>query len=275
MRNGQGGEDDLGGDVAALRVYTNIGVCFVECVAGPMALGQPIDIDSCYQTCDDLPPQIDLDDLVTFLASIPAPVYPAPPRNLIEYVTGAVVFQHTCESCHSTDGRQRKILSDDEVNALAADPVNATNACRALSTNWEQGHLWAQFSSQVYKDRVAAGGRGYRTMPLTAIWATTPLLHNQSIGQWAPATATPAARAATFRDSMWELLRDDRTPVIHTLPVAVGPFPAGTPLHQVFSRDPVTGRVLCEDYVENKGHTYGARLARWQKQALIYWLQFQ
>src|SRR5262249_20133832 len=33
MRNGQGGEDDVGGDLAALRVYTNIGVCFAECTA--------------------------------------------------------------------------------------------------------------------------------------------------------------------------------------------------------------------------------------------------
>ena len=66
-----------------------------------------------------------------------------------------------------------------------------------------------------------------------------------------------------------------KTPVINTLPVAVGPFPAGTPNHQVFSRHPVTGQVLCTDYVENKGHTYGADLPHWQKRALIYWLQFQ
>ena len=47
MRNGQGGEDDLGGDVAALRVYTNIGVCFTECVLGPMQTATPIDIPAC------------------------------------------------------------------------------------------------------------------------------------------------------------------------------------------------------------------------------------
>jgi mono/diheme cytochrome c family protein len=275
MRNGQGGEDDLGGDVAAVRVYTNIGVCFVECVLGPMQANQPIDVEACYQTCDDMPPEQDIDDLVTFLGSVKAPVYPAAPTNPIDYLAGALVFHHQCESCHSADGRQRKVLSDDEVQPLVDDPVNATNACRSLSTNWEAGRLWAEFSSDVYKARVAAGDRGYRTMPLTAIWSTTPFLHNQSIGGWAPATATPSQRAQSYRDAMWELLRDDRTPVIHTLPVAVGPFPAGTPLHQVFSRHPVTGEVLCTDYVENKGHTYGADLSRWQKSALIYWLQFQ
>lgn len=33
IRSGQGGEDDLGGLVAAERVYTNIGVCYTECTA--------------------------------------------------------------------------------------------------------------------------------------------------------------------------------------------------------------------------------------------------
>jgi hypothetical protein len=275
MRNGQGGEDDVGGDLAALRVFTNIGACFVECVVGPMQAKQPIDIDTCYQTCPDMPPQNDLDDIVTFLASIKAPLYPQRPTNLVQYATGAVVFRHECASCHSDGGPGRPVLSNDEVNPLADDPVNATNACRALSTNWERGHLWAQFSSELYKDRVEAGDRGYRTMPLTGIWATSPFTHNQSIGSWAPATATPAQRAEVFRTSMLELLRSNRPPLVYRLPVAVGPFPAGTPLHQVFSRDPVTGQVLCEDYVENKGHTYGANLPSWQKEALIYWLRFQ
>src|SRR5690606_18181943 len=63
LRNGQGGEDDIGGDIAALRVYTNIGVCFFECVAGPASAGTPIDINACRQNCADFPPQSDLDKL--------------------------------------------------------------------------------------------------------------------------------------------------------------------------------------------------------------------
>jgi hypothetical protein len=70
-------------------------------------------------------------------------------------------------------------------------------------------------------------------------------------------------------------LSDTRTPKIFTLPMAVGPFPMGTPLTLVFSRDPATGQVLCDDAVENRGHTFGADLPGFWKDALIYWLRFQ
>jgi len=275
MRNGQGGEDDVGGDLAALRVYTNIGVCFQECVAGPMQAGQPIDIATCYASCPDFPPQSDLDDLTAFLGSIKSPLYPARPKAPLVYAAGRAVFDHTCAGCHDDHGARKKILTNDEVNPLADDALNATNACRALSTNWQEGRLWAQFSSQVYKDRVAAGDRGYRTMPLTGIWATAPFMHNQSIGARADASAGPDERVGAYWDAMWELLSTDREPITYVLPVAVGPFPAGTPLHYLFSRDPATGQILCTDLVENHGHYYGSDLSVLEKLALIYWLQFQ
>lgn len=276
IRSGQGGEDDLGGDVAALRVYTNIGVCFQECVAGPAAAGVPIDAQTCRETCPDLPPQEDLDDLVSFLESIRSPRYPA--RHEKEgplYAAGRRVFDEHCASCHDRGGKRHRLLSSDEVVPLAADPANAPNACRALGSNWEEGRIWAQFSSQVYKDRVAAGDRGYRVMPLTGIWATAPFLHNQSIGDYAPAEASPEERAAVYRDAMHELLSPTRVPVVHTIPVAIGPFPAGTPATVVFSRDPSTGALLCNDPIENRGHHYGSDLPPAKKEALIHWLLFQ
>ncbi|MGZ8240284.1 MAG: hypothetical protein ACXWTK_02075 [Methylobacter sp.] len=73
---------------------------------------------------------------------------------------------------------------------------------------------------------------------------------------------------------MQELLLTNRTPKINTLPEAVGPFPAGTPLTFVFSRDPA-GQLLCDDIVENRGHHYGAELFDEEKRALIYWLKQQ
>lgn len=62
---------------------------------------------------------------------------------------------------------------------------------------------------------------------------------------------------------------------INTLPVQVGPFPPGTPLTFVFSRDPTTGEVLCDDIVENRGHHYGAELPDEDKEALVFWLRQQ
>ncbi len=270
-RGGQGGEDDVGADLAAIRVYTNIGVCFKECVAARP--GQAIDLAQCRVACPDFPPQNEIDDMVTFMRSTKSPKYPRELElNVGDYVAGRKVFKQNCASCH---GGSPMILSNDEVNPLRADPVNATNACRALSTNWESNRLWSQFSSDVYKNRVLAGDRGYRTMPLAGIWSTPPFLHNQSIGPIAAATASVKERGQIYEAAMQELLSKNRTPKVNVTQVAIGPFPAGTPLAYIFSRNATTGAVLCNDVIENHGHYYGSDLSSEEKRTLIYWLKFQ
>ncbi|MGE3683368.1 MAG: hypothetical protein AB7G93_16715 [Bdellovibrionales bacterium] len=269
-RGGQGGEDDVGADLAALRVYTNIGVCFNECVASRP--GQPIDLAQCRQACSDFPPENEIQDMVTFMRSVKAPKIRGFGKNSRLYRRGGRVFAQNCASCH---GGSPKIMSTDEVIALTSDPANTTNACRALSSNWEAGHIWAAFSSDVYKSRVEAGGRGYRNMPLAGIWSTAPFLHNQSIGDWAEATASPREQIQNFERAMRELLTANRAEKIHVTPVAVGSFPAGTPLQYIFSRDASSGRLLCDDIVENRGHTYGSTLPESDKDALIHWLRYQ
>lgn len=276
LRNGQGGEDDVGGDIAALRVYTNIGVCFMECVAGPMAAGTSIDIDACRATCPDFPPQTDLDNLTAYLALVPRPRYPGFAWNLGRYIRGGIAFAASCASCHdNTTHELRRVLSDDEMNSLQDLGADAPNACRALSTNWDAGKIWGNFTSAVTHARAVDGTKGYRNMPLGGIWSTSPFLHNQSIGVWAPPDASPTARVAAYEASMRELLRTDRVPVVNRIPFAIGPFPAGTPLGAVVNRDPATGALLCDDYVENRGHYFGADLADADKDALIYYLRFQ
>jgi mono/diheme cytochrome c family protein len=274
LRNGQGGEDDLGPDIAALRVYTNIGVCFQQCTAPAVALNKPIDLAACRASCPELPPEADLADLGAYLGSFRAPQFPGKPNAFLG-ATGEHVFNQNCRGCHDTRGGKKSVLSNDEVNALVADPANTTNSCRAKSTMWERNRLWAEFSSEEYKLRVEAGNRGYRTMPLGGIWSTAPFTHNQGIGYYAPPTASPIERALYFWASMDELLKPAREPKINRIPVALGPFPAGTPTTLVFSRDPSTGAVLCDDVVENHGHHYGSQLDAFSKVALIYWLQYQ
>ncbi len=275
LRNGQGGEDDAGGDLATIRVYTNIGVCFFECVAprpdrpDPNA---PIDVAQCRRDCSNFPPQQDLDDVGAFLRQVKAPQYPGHPTTLgqaVTYVKGGLTFAVACGNCHSVTGPGRKVYSDDEINPMDAQ---STNTCRARTTNWDAGKLWAQFSSNVYKNR---GYKGYRTMPLTGIWTTSPFFHNNSVGPYAPADASPAARAAAYEAAMYEMMSASRAPLVQTLPFPVGPFPAGTPLAYVFSRDPATGQLLCDDVVENRGHYYGSDLSASSKAALIYWLKYQ
>ncbi|WP_036501621.1 hypothetical protein [Nitrosococcus oceani] len=181
----------------------------------------------------------------------------------------------SCASCYTLKGEARHVLSNDEVNPLVQDPANATNACRALTSQWEADHLWATFSSQVYKDRADASLKGYRTMPLAGFWATAPFIHNQSIGHYAEATASPEERADAYEVAMRELPSPFRVPKINILPVSAGPFPVGTPLAFVFSRDPETNALLCDDIVENRGHYYGSELPEEDKEALISWLKRQ
>lgn len=270
-RGGQGGEDDVGADIAALRVYTNIGVCFNECVASRP--GQPIDIAQCRRDCKDFPPMNEIEDMVAFMRTAKSPQYPrTKDLDPVDYAKGRKVFSKNCASCH---GGSPLILSNDEVNPLKADPANATNACRALSSNWEAGKIWSQFSSDLYKNRVVAGNRGYRTMPLAGVWATAPFTHTQSIGIYTSPTATLKERGAGYEASMMELLSKTRTPKVNVTPFALGTIPAGTPLAYVFNRNATTGAILCDDVVENRGHYYGSNLSDSEKKSLIHWLKYQ
>lgn len=251
-------------------VCTRIGVRFFECVAPAVCANRPISIEECRRICAEFPPERDTAALARFLRQIRAPRYHGriSPRR---HARGERVFESNCASCHSPRGRSRHVLSNDEINPLDDEPFNfnRTNACRALTTNWEGGHVWAEFSSPVYKPRIAAGDRGYRTMPLVGIWATSPFMHNQSIGIRASPTASPRERGRAFEISIHEHRDPNRSPRVQRLPIAVGPFPAGTPLAFVFNRDPVTGDVLCDDIIENRGYQYGANLSEDDKAALI------
>ena len=101
------------------------------------------------------------------------------------------------------------------------------HAGRALASNAIAGHVWEQCSSPEYKALPASqpltlynpvtgkndrtwtppgGGRGYyRTASLVSIWATAPLLHNNSVGTF---TGDPSVkgRIAAFNDAIRKLL---------------------------------------------------------------------
>jgi hypothetical protein len=298
LNNGQGGEDSFGGGLAAARVYANIGACFGGCVAPAAATQTEIDIATCKAVCEPLgqwPSDQDLEDLTTFLGTFDAPQYPGWPTNWLAYAVGGLTFQANCEHCHDNNSslRATQVFTDDTVTlfvddlnpdpqANLSDPAywasNTTNNCRALTTNWEPGQIWGQFTSDEYQARAAMGDKGYRTMPLAGVWATSPLTHGNNIGVLADADATPAERAAAFRTSMLELMSANRTPIINVLtepvylPDGQGGYtvvPAGTPHHYVYS----AGK--CVDLVQNRGHYFGADLPSWKKEALIYFLRYQ
>ncbi len=116
-------------------------------------------------------------------------------------------------------------------NYLSTDrrlPVSVvkTNASRALASNSIAANVWEEFSSETYKGlpssgaiqvwnpfkrktedlTMPAGGRGYyRPASLVSVWATAPLLHNNSVGLFNNDPAVEG-RVIAFKDAINKLL---------------------------------------------------------------------
>jgi hypothetical protein len=175
------------------------------------------------------------------------------------------------------------VLSDDEILPAAAV---GTNSCRSKTSNWEAGHIWAQFSSDQYKARPTGGHGFYRNVPLLGIWATAPFFHNNRLGSYS-GDSTVQGRVAAYEDAMDQLLnpwkRDFfgsilKTTAAITIPSPLGPItlPAGTPVAAFANlnpQNPLENR--CPDLVENQGHYYGALLGPFDKYALTEYLKTQ
>jgi len=189
------------------------------------------------------------------------------------------------------DWMRKEVLKPDflDNNFLSTEkriPVNivGTNAARALATNAMRGHVWDNFSSETYKTLpsvgeievqnpfngstykfpVRGGGPGYYRVPsLIGIWATAPLLHNNSIGIY---TGDPsiAGRMKAFDDAMTKLLWPEKRLAFGSIPrttvesylnipasylpqklqsmtrngfLRIGPIPAGTPIDLLANAD--------------------------------------
>jgi hypothetical protein len=156
---------------------------------------------------------------------------------------GQIVFAENCAQCHSSkqpppgldeeswfreavmkpDFREDNFFSDDKRYPITRIQTNAARAC---GTNAMRGHIWANFSSETYKDlpsvgiikvwnpytevnedfKMESGGPGYyRTPSLISIWAQAPLFHNKSLGKF---TGNPsvAGRLEAFNDAVTKLL---------------------------------------------------------------------
>jgi mono/diheme cytochrome c family protein len=284
-RGGQGGEDDAGCEKAALRVYFNIGMCAGECMVphlanGPGGSQTPIDDAECSQRCPEyVQAKADVVDECSFMASQAAPVLPASYVNNGKANHGREVFRKNCSSCHDNGEKIQDdtILSDDRIHPMAEI---GTNSCRALTTNWEGGHIWAEFSSDQYKARPTGGHGYYRDVPLTAVWATAPFFHNNRLGLY---NGDPSinGRLAAYYDAMDQLLNPWKRNLLGSIQVTSDwiqagslTLPAGTPVALFANANP--NNILdnkCPDLVENQGHYYGALLSSKDKEDLIEFLK--
>jgi hypothetical protein len=186
---------------------------------------------------------------------------------------GAELYVRNCIACHSNDQPNTQYVAAVDAdklpyfrqsvaapsfpggNTLSDDvryPFNypgfGINAARALATNAIEQDIWADFSSEDYKQlppirtvkfvnplnkldparygdtpivtefTVPGGGRGYyRTAALNSMWATAPFLHNNSVGKEAVDAAgrvdkkylTIEGRLELFESAIQELLSPD------------------------------------------------------------------
>lgn len=288
-RAGQGGEDDVGCQLAALRVYFNIGMCAAECMVGHLDNGPdggqtPIDVEQCRRVCPDFRrAEASVGDLCAFIDTPKVPLLKHAPGGeaFVDKTVvprGQRVFEQTCASCHS-NGRPapHDVFSDDLVHP--AEGIG-TNSCRARTTNWKAGQIWAAFSSDQYKARPTGGPGFYRNVPLLGIWATAPFFHNNRLGPYS-GDPSVAGRVAAFEAAADQLLnpwtRDFLGSIQRTTDwVQLGPLilPAGTPIAWFANRNPRSpAENLCPDLVENQGHYFGWSLPAADKRALIEYLK--
>lgn len=294
-RAGQGGEDDAGCEKAALRVYFNIGMCTEECVVphlanGPGGTQTPIDDAECSAKCPEyVAAKSAVVDECAFIQTTRPPRLAEAPggRRFIDHRVvqrGRRVFHDACASCHSNGEHGRNdILSDDEIHPMAEI---GTNSCRARTTNWSAGHIWAQFSSDQYKARPTGGPGFYRDVPLRGAWATAPFFHNNRLGLY-NGDPSVAGRIAAYEDAMDQLLNPAKRNLEGSIQVTTQPIqiptsggghvtlPAGTPVGAFASVSRITGQNLCPDFIENKGHTFGESLSASDKYALKEYLKTQ
>jgi hypothetical protein len=223
---------------------------------------------------------------------------------------------------------EKGMYAQDWLGNDEATPFNVvgTNSCRALHDNHNKGHIWEEFASETYQNRASPGsvpvvlnrmvtgektvkvgehkiegGPGYyRNISLLSVWATSPFLHNNAIGELTylkdgkTIDYTVRGRIKQFEMAFDELMRSDnpkdkgaRTPKISrtTLPITIGiredlqgpiqlPVKAGTPIAYFTSSDPHHAAVMkCDDLVENKGHQFGVDLSAEDKLSLREFLK--
>jgi hypothetical protein len=160
---------------------------------------------------------------------------------------------------------------------------------------------------------VATGGRGYyRTPSLVNVWATAPFLHNNSVGLY-NGDPSVAGRLAAYESAMEMLLWPERRQGLKSIPrtteISRFEFEDGSglcvakntpidlianvevPPREHFARIKFLDDLLCgitgsgamngvflfmdnaPDFVQDRGHTYGAELADDDKRALIEYIK--
>jgi hypothetical protein len=174
-------------------------------------------------------------------------------------VSGAVLYQLNCASCHGTYGssaqRPRLVSYPNWIGNVGTDPLRGASFDQAL-VDAIKGTSYGKIMS-------VNAGRGYVAPPLSGIWASAPYLHNGSVASLS-ALLEPSKRHKRFKVGGHELDFD----AVGLRLEANGDYRAD---YQPFS----TPAWVDTDQLgrSNLGHTYGNALTQPQKAALIEYLK--
>jgi hypothetical protein len=250
------GADSVGVVGATLRVYVNIGSYSQHFLQQHNVLigltkQKPFEIETAQKySVYWLATQLKFQNVGKFFARLKSYRLEDAPGGK-DYITkdeavmtrGKTIFAENCANCHSSkrppagedetawftkeimkaDFRENNFFSDDRRYPITQIQTNAARAC---ATNATRGHVWANFSSETYKNlpsvgaikvwnpftgadegfKIEGGGPGYyRTASLISVWSSAPLLHNNMLGKF---TADPsvAGRMEAFNDAITKLL---------------------------------------------------------------------
>jgi cytochrome c5 len=209
---------------------------------------------------DDVPTAERVDayfpDIRAYILSLEPPRYPGPIDAALA-VRGRQAFESACSRCHGTygpGGRYRSRVVP--LEKIGTDPVLAQRAGQFAEpfTRW--------FNSSFYGARARLEpGAGYVPPPLDGVWATAPYLHNGSVPNLAALLDSSLRLPRTYIE------RDDDGYDLGAVgwPNIDAAQRPGAPAKRIYDTS-------LPGYA-NGGHTFGDRLSRDERAAVIEYLK--
>jgi hypothetical protein len=194
-------------------------------------------------------------DVLAYINSIEAPVYPKPVNKALAK-KGGIIFVQNCSKCHGNYGAGGKypnlLIPESEIQTDSA--LYKSNYQSYQFVDWFNNSWFAQGDHPAMLQPF----NGYIAPPLDGIWISAPYLHNGSVPD------LESLLNSSKRPAFWS--RDFDNPEYDYEKLGwkyeAQPGPGGTTVYNT----------QLEGY-GNYGHTYGDRLTNNERKALIEYLK--
>lgn len=133
----------------------------------------------------------DFRDILAWIESVEAPVYPWPIDAQLA-AEGRKVFEQSCARCHGTDGPDGRY----EQQTIPWDEVRTDRVRLDALTPEHRQWMMDGWMSRYGEDPVVVNPVGYVAPPLDGIWASAPYFHNGSV------------------PTLWHVLHPDQRPAV-------------------------------------------------------------